>query len=123
MTTNEVANRLVQLCREGKNIDAINELYGNNIVSIEPEGYPAPRVEGKEAVLGKTQQFFSMVEEYHGGEISDPVVAGNHFSVGMSMDITMKGQGRNKMEEVAVYEVQDGKIVNEQFFFNIPSQN
>jgi limonene-1,2-epoxide hydrolase len=35
----------------------------------------------------------------------------------MGMDVTIKGQGRMKMDEVAVYEVKDGKIVLEHFFF------
>ena len=35
----------------------------------------------------------------------------------MGMDVTMKGMGRQKMDELAVYEVKDGKIVKEQFFF------
>jgi hypothetical protein len=35
----------------------------------------------------------------------------------LAMDVTMKGQGRMKIEEVAVYEVnKDGKIASEQFF-------
>jgi hypothetical protein len=33
------------------------------------------------------------------------------------MDVTMKGQGRMNMDEIAVYEVKDGKIVKEQFFY------
>ena len=53
----------------------------------------------------------------HGGFSSDPVVGGNFFSVAMGMDATMKGMGRVKMDEIAVYEVKDGKIVKEQFFF------
>ena len=53
----------------------------------------------------------------HGGFSSDPVVGGNFFSVAMGMDATMKGMGRIKMDEIAVYEVTDGKIVKEQFFF------
>lgn len=32
------------------------------------------------------------------------------------MDVTMKGAGRVKMDEI-VYEVKNGKIVKEQFFF------
>jgi hypothetical protein len=35
----------------------------------------------------------------------------------MGMDCTMKGMGRQKLEEIAVYEVKDGKIVKEQFFY------
>ena len=58
-----------------------------------------------------------MVEEMHGGYSNEPQVAGNHFAVAMGMDVTMKGQGRTKMDEIAVYEVKDGKIVKEQFFY------
>jgi hypothetical protein len=58
-----------------------------------------------------------MVEEMHGGYSSEPIVAGNHFAVAMGMEATMKGQGRSKMDEIALYEVKDGKIVKEQFFF------
>jgi hypothetical protein len=29
----------------------------------------------------------------------------------------MKGQGRMMLDEIALYEVKDGKIVTEQFFF------
>ena len=58
-----------------------------------------------------------MTEEVHGGYSNKPQVAGTHFSVVMGMDVTMKGQGRMKMDEIAVYEVKNGKIVKEQFFY------
>ena len=58
-----------------------------------------------------------MVEEMHSGYCSEPVVGGSYFSVAMGMDVTMKGVGRINMDEIAVYEVKDGKIVKEQFFF------
>lgn len=35
----------------------------------------------------------------------------------MGMDVTLKGMGRMKMDEVPVNEVKDGKIVKEQFFY------
>ncbi len=58
-----------------------------------------------------------MVEEMHSGYSTPPIVAGNFFTCTMGMDITLKGQPRMKMDEVAVYEVKEGKIVLEQFFF------
>jgi hypothetical protein len=118
MNTQEVADRLVELCREGKNVDAINELYADNIVSREPAGSPMEYTEGKEAVLGKTQHWLSTVEEVHGGEVSDPIVTGNFFSCTMEMDVTYKEHGRMPMNEVCVFEVHDGKITSEQFFYN-----
>lgn len=117
-TTQEVADRLVTLCRKGEFENAIKELYGPDVVSIEPEGGPTPaKVQGFDAVLKKSEQFSRDIEAVHCSVISDPVVAGNHFAVSMDMDITMKGRGRNRMAELAVYNVKDGKIVKDQFFY------
>jgi hypothetical protein len=57
-----------------------------------------------------------MVEEMHGGSVSEPLVAENTFAFVMSMDMTMKGKGRMNVGELCVYQVKDGKIVSEQFF-------
>lgn len=119
MNTQEVANRLVQLCREGKFIDAVSELYDDNVVSQEPKGTPMERAEGKEAVIGKNKHWVSTVEEIHGGAVSDPIVSGNFFSCTMDMDVTYKDYGRMTMNEVCVYEVKDGKIISDQFFYNM----
>lgn len=119
MNTQEVADKLVQYCREGKNIDAINELYGDNIISKEPEGAPRSITEGKSDVLGKTQGWLESVAEIHSGSVSDPLVAGNHFTVTMSYDVTYKEHGRMPMNEIVVFEVKDGKIVAEQFFYSM----
>lgn len=32
------------------------------------------------------------------------------------MDVTMKGQGREVMSELCVYEVKNGKVISEQFY-------
>ena len=53
-------------------------------------------VEGLDAIKKKGKQFGEMVEEMHGGYSNEPTVAGNHFAVGMGMDVTMKGMGRHE---------------------------
>jgi len=78
-----------------------------------------PRAEGMEAILEKSQKWGSMVEEFHSMEIEGPIVAGNHFTASMKMDITMKGIPRRVDEEVCVFQVENGKIVNERFFYPI----
>ena len=117
MTTQEIANRLVALCSQGQNAQAYKELFATDAVAIEPEIYPNRETKGLDALLGKMEGFRQMLETYHGGSISEPIVAGNFFSVQMSMDVTFKGQPRRTEEEICVYEVKDGKIVKEQFFF------
>jgi hypothetical protein len=119
MSTQEVANKLVSYMRQGQMLDAQADLYADDIVCIEPEGGMAPHyTKGKEAVLEKGKQFASLIEERHGGSCSDPLIAGEFFSLSMTLDATMKGMGRMLLDEICVYQVKDGKIVFEQFFFS-----
>ena len=117
MTTQQVADRLIELCRKGQMHEAQQELYAETIVCIEPPGAPAERTEGLNAVMEKGKNFAAMIEERHGGSMTDHVVTGKYFSVGMTLDATMKGRGRVLLEEVCVYKVENGKIVFEQFFY------
>ena len=119
MNTQEVAQKLVQFCREGRNIDAINELYADNVVSLEQPGTPMERAEGKEAVLAKNNYWYESVEAVHSVVISDPIVTGDFFAVTMEMDVTYKNSGRMKMQEIAVYRVKDGKIITDQFHYSM----
>lgn len=118
MTTQQIAGRLVELCRAGEFKTAVKELYSDDAVSIEP--YATPEFEketkGRKALEEKDRKFSAMVQEWHGVEISDPLIAGNVIAFTMTMDITMKGKDRMKMAELCVYQVKDGKIVQEQFF-------
>ncbi len=43
MTTKEVADRLVEICRAGKIEDAQNELFAQDAVSIEPNDTMGPK--------------------------------------------------------------------------------
>ena len=118
MTTQDVASRFNELAQTGQWDKIQNELFADNAVSIEPPNSPGMQsADGMEAIREKGKQFGEMVEEMHGGYTTAPVVGGNFFSVGMGMDCTMKGMGRQKMDEIALYEVRDGKIVREQFFY------
>ncbi|MDQ6763631.1 MAG: nuclear transport factor 2 family protein [Bacteroidota bacterium] len=120
MTTKEVADRLVELCRNGKIEDAQNELYAKDAISIEPNDSMGPReTKGMEGIKKKGEMFNSMMEEFHGSTISDPVIAGNYFSLAWDMDAKMKGQERMMMSEICLYLVKEGKIVSEEFFFSM----
>lgn len=117
MTTQEVANKLVELCRKGDFQTVYQELYSPECVSLEPKGAPMEVCNGMEEIAAKGKAWNESMEEFHGSEIGEPVVAGNHFCMAMSMDATFKEVGREKMDELCLYEVKDGKIVKEQFFY------
>jgi len=120
MNTQEVANKWLSMCQQGKYVECINELYDEQVVSKEMPGFPGEIVSGKAAVHQKSLDFLNSVQEFHSGQISDPVVAGNHFTAKMDLDITFKDRGRQRMEEVCVFEVKNGKITAEQFFYDMP---
>src|SRR5687767_9388125 len=117
MTTQQIAKRLVALCREGKFEEAQKELFAADVVSIEPYATPgfSKETKGLPAVIEKGEKFTAMVEKMHSMSVSDPIVAASSFACVMQMDVTMKGQDRTDMSEVCVYQVKDGKVVSEQF--------
>ena len=119
MTTQEIANRLVELCRKGEYGTVYQELYSPQCISIEPKGAQVEVCNGLEEMAAKGKAWNESMEEFHGSDIGDPIVAGSHICMTMMMDATFKGIGRQRMDELCVYEVQDGKIVKEQFFYNL----
>jgi hypothetical protein len=117
MTIQEVADRLVDLCRQGKALQAQQELFSDDVTSLEPAHSPTPPARGKEEVLAKGKHFASMIEKIYSNYFSEPIIGGNHFSIVCKLDATMKGQGRNKLEEICVFGVKEGKVNSEQFFY------
>jgi len=117
MTTQEVANRLVELMRTGQVGQAQIELFADDVVSIEPKHGPIKSAKGKAAVIAKGAEFAGMIETRHGGSFSDAIVGERYFSCAMTLDATFKGAGRMNLDEICLFEVKDGKIVSEQFFF------
>lgn len=121
MTTKEVASRYNELEKQGRWDLIQDELFSADIVSIEPahaaEMGMATTTKGIEAVKAKGAAFNEGIAEMHGGYCNEAAVAGNFFTLTMGMDCTMKNGHRMNMDEVCVFEVKDGKIVTEQFFF------
>jgi hypothetical protein len=117
MTTQQVADRFYELSQQNAYDKILDELYSKDAKSIEPNEEMFTNADGIEAIKQKSKQFGDMIAEMHGGYCSAPLVAGNFFTCTMGMDVTMKGQPRMNIDEVAVYEVKDGKIIKEQFFF------
>jgi hypothetical protein len=117
MKTEEIAKRLVALCREQKWEAAQKELYADDVVSIEPYATPAfgKETKGLPQIIEKGHKFNAMIEKMHSLKVSDPVVATNAFACTMQMDVTMKGEGRMNMAELCVYKVKDGKVISEEF--------
>jgi hypothetical protein len=113
MDTTETARRLIELCEAGQFITAQEELYDDEIVSIETDG---SRMEGLANMLAKEQRFLDNIAKIHRIKFSGPIIAGNFFSTKLIMEIELNNIGRKKFEEICVYKVVNHKIVFEQFF-------
>lgn len=117
MTTQEVAQKLVEYCRNNQESRAYEELYSPQITSVEMSE-PMKEVQGFEGIK-KKGQWWNDNFEVHGTKFSDPIIADNHFAVNIWMDTTHKSSGqRSQMNEIAVYQVKEGKIWREQFFYD-----
>ena len=119
MSTAEVAQGLVDLIRQRKHIEAIQKYYSDGIVSVESAGVPGMPAEmkGIEAIKGKNKWFFDN-HELNGEEVNGPFVGKNQFAVEYKLDTTLKASGKKvRMEEMALYTVENGKIVHERFYY------
>lgn len=118
MTTKEIADRLVELCRKGDFEAAQTELFADDAVSVEPYSTPdfEKETKGKKAIKEKGEKWNSLVAAMHAMEVSDALVATNSFAVTMRMHVTMKERGEMDMTELCVYLVKEGKIISEEFF-------
>jgi hypothetical protein len=115
MNIDYIAAELVKLIREGKNKEAKDLFYADNTVSVEGNGY---RVEGIEAIHQKSLYWMTQLSEVHSVLVSEAILSASHFAINIKMDISYKNGDRAMMDEIGVYEVKDGKVVFEQFFFN-----
>ena len=117
-TTHEVAARFNELARQEKWFEIQDELFSDNVKSVEPPNSPWLKdADGKANVRSKGEEWVKRIQAVHRTHTTDPVVGGNHFAVGREMDITVAGLGRIQINEVIMYEVKDGLIVSEQFFY------
>jgi len=117
-TIHEVAARFNTLAQREKWFEIQDELFAENVKSIDPSYSPyLGYAEGKEAVRKKGEDWIKRIEAVHKTSTTEPIVSASHFAVGREADITVEGFGRIQMNEIMLYEVKDGKIVSEQFFY------
>ena len=112
------AQDLYRMMGEGQMMEAFEKYYADNVVVVEANGDTR---NGKEAQRQAIQQWFGMVQEMHGGGVNS-ITANEetgHACVESWTDVTMGGH-RNKMEEVAVQRWENGQIVHERFYYNLP---
>lgn len=119
-----VGKKLVDFCRNGLNLDAISTLYSSDIVSVEAMGTAEMPAEqrGVDKVVAKNKWWYENHDIHH-ASAEGPFPHGDRFAVIFHYEVTPKAGAqkgrRNKFDEVALYTVKNGKIVREEFFYDI----
>jgi ketosteroid isomerase-like protein len=121
MSTMDIAKQLVELCRQGKIEQAINTLFADEIVSVEAGAPPGMQREARGiAALSAKSEWWLANHEIHSSAVTGPWPHDDRFVVGFQYDITNKPSGRRmNLDEVGLYQVRDGKIVREEFFYSM----
>jgi SnoaL-like domain len=118
MTTREIADRLVALCRAQKFVEAINELYTSDVQQSENG---SPQASGREALARACQGWLDS-RTFHGVEILGTHVGSDSFVLEMRYDVTPHAtKERNQWCEAGVYRVRNGAIADVSFYYKPPA--
>lgn len=120
MTTQEVADAIVENIKKGDFFACYENYYSKDVVNYEPEDSaiaPRRKTEGLEAQLENAKGFHAIIEKLISKKISEPLVAGNYFSFRLTQEFELKNIGYAKLDELCIFKVIDGKIVYEEFFY------
>ena len=115
-----IGRAFVQAMQTHRGIAHVDEIYAENAQSVEavvPPGRDVRIAKGREAIKAKRQDWVASHEIHSLGAEGPYVHPPNRFSVRYDAEVAQKATGRKMtLREIAVYTVEEGKIVREEFF-------
>lgn len=110
-----IAARLTDLCQQHRFVQAYQELFAADAVSIDPI-YKHRPLKGLDNLIRREEKFLAGIQLKE-VNLSAPIFAGNYFSLVFFMQFTAGGDHRT-VEEIALYQVSNDKIISQQFFIS-----
>ena len=98
--------------RKGEILETFDRFYADEVVMSENG---ADERVGKAANRAYEEAFVNGVE-FHGAEVGEVLVDGDHAAVEWIFDLTPRGGERVQQRQVALQRWRDGKIVRETFY-------
>jgi ketosteroid isomerase-like protein len=115
MDTKQVADAFTAALRAGRGEETA--LWSDDVVSREAMDGPMAICRGRAEVTAKGEWWMAN-HEVHGFEAHGPYVHGDQFALRFHIDVTAKDTGKRvAMDEVGLYTVRDGRVVEERFFY------
>lgn len=116
----KLGREFVEAMRNRRGIAQVDKLYSENAQSVEavvPPGRDVRIAKGRVAIKGKREDWAANHEikrlDADGPFVHPP----NQFAVRFQADVIQKATGQQMtLSEIAVYTVEEGKIVREEFF-------
>lgn len=116
MSAHDIAKDFTDALKAG-DFAAAEGFWSEDIVSIENADGPMRETRGRDAVHDKGE-WWTANHKIHAFTFDGPFVNGDQFAVFMRLDVTRLESGeRVAMDEVGLYTVRHGKIVEERFMY------
>jgi ketosteroid isomerase-like protein len=116
MDIRELAEDFAELCAEGRSKEAAEKYWADDIATYEAAPGDYSETHGREEALAKARWWFEN-HEVHEMEVEGPWVNGSQFMLYWEIEVTPRGGERMEMEELVLYKVKDGRIIEERYFY------
>ena len=110
----EKIDHLNQLILEGKALEGFELYYDDEVIMQENQSLPTV---GKSANRSREIDFFANISEFRGASVLQVATGDDVTMVVWHFDYTHKEWGLRNYQQVSVQHWNNGKIVNEQFFY------
>ena len=114
----QVGRDIVAMFNNGQMQEIEAKYWSPNVVSVEGE-HVAMAWHGRKAVEEKNNGWMA-THKLHGASAEGPYVGASGFAIKFAMDVEdTTNNSRVLMEEVGVYQIQNGKIIREEFMYGM----
>ena len=118
MTPQAIADRLAALCRAGRHVEAINELYAPDVRQSENGAEPSV---GRDGIVKACQGWLDS-RVLHSTDVLGTHVAADAIVLELRYDITPHAtKERMQWCEAGVYRIANGKITDVRFYYKPPA--
>jgi ketosteroid isomerase-like protein len=115
MSTRNSVEQLIALASEGKLLEAFDRFYAEDVSMQENSNPPTT---GKAANRKREEDFLASVAQVHEARAVSYVADENTAAIYWILDFTNVQGTRLRFNQVALQTWQNGKIINEQFFYD-----
>jgi hypothetical protein len=110
----DLEHELNNTLMKGEFAKAFDKFYADNVIMQENDGNP---FSGKDVNRKREEEFMKTVEQFHGARLLSEAINGEVTFSEWEYDMTVKGRGRGKMNEVAVRHWKNGQVSRERFYY------